>query len=366
MNIAIIYGGRSGEHEVSLVSASGIVRNIDLHKHTVYLIGVTKTGFWYLQPEEERLRITGDTKAVLNIQTAAEHKLLLCPGGGTGAGIQTKTGPLPVDIAFLVLHGTYGEDGTIQGLLDMTGIPYTGCGCFSSAAAMDKEKAKLLWKQAGLPVLPHVCIRRNESAGTACLRAEQEFGYPLFVKPCSAGSSVGAAKAVCREELEKAVADAFCWDDKILIEPAVQAREIECSVTGNSVTGPEPAAYVPGEIKPTHVFYDYDAKYTDPDGAALCIPAEITPEQIEVIRKTAVKAYSVLDCSGLSRVDFFIDTKTGCLYLNELNTMPGFTPISMFPKMCEAGGLSYSDLIELLIQEGLERSSARNRLQTSR
>ncbi|AEE17300.1 D-alanine--D-alanine ligase family protein [Treponema brennaborense] len=372
MKIAVIYGGKSGEHEVSLVSAASIVRNINTAKHDIILIGIAKSGKWFLQNETECERVRADAHAALTVAEDADALVSIVPGGGT-EGLRTKKGTLPVDVVFSVLHGTYGEDGTIQGLLDMTGIPYTGCSTASSALTMDKEKTKQIWRESRLPVLPHVCLKQRdrvngngESLQKLMRQAETEFGYPLFVKPCGTGSSVGASKVSKETELEAAVAEAFRWDDKILIEPAIDAREIECSVTGNSVSGGEVTAYTPGEIKPSHTFYDYDAKYTDPNGAKLCIPADLSAEQLDVVRKTAVKAYETLDCSGLSRVDFFIDRKTGNLYLNEINTMPGFTSISMFPKMCEAAGLSYADLVELIITEGLDRYKARRALKTSR
>ena len=274
------------------------------------------------------------------------------------------------DIVFPVLHGTYGEDGTIQGLLEMAEVPYVGCGVMESAVTMDKEKTKQLWERAGLPVVPYLCLCRNDIDGGVLSEklnsAEQSFGYPLFIKPCCAGSSVGAGRARNRTELEAAVAEAFRWDNKILVEQSVDAREVECSVTGNTGISSSVKAYIPGEIVPSHDFYDYDAKYTDPNGARLCIPALLDTQQIEHIRETAVRAFEAAGCSGLARVDFFIDRTNGAVYLNELNTMPGFTSISMFPKMCSAAGLEYSDLIQLLIDLGLERFEAHRSLTTDR
>lgn len=373
MRIAVIYGGKSGEHEVSLVSASSIVRNIDTETHQIMLVGIAKNGQWFLQPESELERIRADKTATLSIIESDDTSVAILPGGGCAAGFFTPKGAFHVDVAFLVLHGTYGEDGTIQGLLDMAGVPYTGCGCASSAVSMDKEKTKTVWREAGLPVLPHVCIRRGDCTAEnssekerLVAQAEKDFGYPLFVKPCGTGSSVGASKAANPEQLRSALSEAFLWDEKVLVEPAINAREIECSVTGNSLDGGEVRAYTPGEIIPSHDFYDYDAKYTDPDGARLCIPADLPQEKLDFIRMVAVRAYKALDCSGLSRVDFFIDREKDSLYLNEINTMPGFTSISMFPKMCEAAGLAYADLIELLLTQAVDRFSARNAIKTSR
>ena len=376
MNIAVIYGGRSGEHEVSLISAAAITNGIK-KEHKVILIGITKEGKWYLQPESEYERICKDTKAVLTITKDESKAVSIVPAGGKHAFVAGGT-PLDIDVVFPALHGTYGEDGTIQGLFEMADIPYVGCTPLASALTMDKEKTKLVWQSVGLPVVPYVCIKRSVVLDSAVYdevikETEKELGYPMFVKPCCAGSSNGASKANDRKELNFAITRAFEWDDKILVEKSLNnAREIECSVTGNSVTYPaesdveEVTAYIPGEIVPNHDFYDFDAKYNDPDGANLLIPAELSENDLEKIRKTACAAYKVLDATGLSRVDFFIDRESKAVYLNEINTMPGFTPISMFPKMCDAAGLKFEDLVELLIKEAVARYEAHRKLNTSR
>ena len=376
MNIAVIYGGRSGEHEVSLISAAAIASGIS-KEHKVILIGITKAGKWYLQPESEYERICKDTKAVLTITEDESKAISIVPAAGKKAFVAGGK-PLDIDLVFPALHGTYGEDGTIQGLFEMADIPYVGCTPLASAVTMDKEKTKLIWQSVGLPVVPYVCIKRSVILDAPVYEevikeTEKELGYPMFVKPCCAGSSNGASKAKDREELKAAVSAAFKWDDKVLIEKSLNnAREIECSVTGNSVTYPadseveEVTAYIPGEIIPNHDFYDFDAKYNDPDGANLLIPAELSENDLEKIRKTACAAYKVLDATGLSRVDFFIDRDSKAVYLNEINTLPGFTPISMFPKMCGAAGLKFEDLVELLIKEALARYEAHGKLNTSR
>ena len=298
---------------------------------------------------------------------------------------------------------------SINSLLDFLGLS----NCKSKNIRMqqktycteDKELTKAVWRNAGLPVLPHLCLHCGDVGRTGwdttklqqlLEPAERDFGYPLFVKPCSAGSSVGAAKAANFQQLVEALQEAFKWDYKVLIEPGLNPREIECSVTGNGadfspIVGEEHLheeslsvdelraelqqsepdvnkvrAYIPGEIAPTHQFYDYDAKYTDPNGARLIIPAELTDQQREEIRSIAIRAYKALDCTGLSRVDFFLEKDTGRLYLNEINTMPGFTSISMFPKMCQAAGLDYSQLLDLIVRQGLDRFQQRSALQTSR
>lgn len=375
MNIALIYGGRSGEHEISLISAASIAHGID-KKNTVTLIGITKDGTWFLQNESEYNRICKDKDASLKIEESDENKIYVVPGGKNKA-FRTKNGSLNIDVVFPALHGTYGEDGTIQGLLDMADIPYIGCSTMASALTMDKEKTKQILKSSEIPVVPYICIKRcdlnnSQRYDEIFQRCIDELGFPLFIKPCCAGSSNGANKAENEKEFSFYLMEAFTWDDKVLVEKSINAREIECSVTGNSTTANPNCeaetvrAYIPGEILPTHTFYDFDAKYNDPDGAKLLIPADISTDLIETVRSTAVRAYKALDCSGLSRIDFFIDRDTGELYLNEINTLPGFTSISMFPKMCEKAGLKFAELINLLIEEALLRYKAKSSLTTSR
>ena len=393
-SIAVLYGGRSGEHEVSLVSAASVARNLDAARYDVRLIGIAKDGGWYLQDDAELARCREGATA-LSISMNGNRRVAVIPGGGVAAGLaignagadavggRLPTGkgsdlsslkspdrpllPLRTDAVFPVLHGTFGEDGTVQGLLEMAGLPYIGGGVLGSAIGMDKEIAKALWLHAGLPTVPYVALRRSDWAvrdkRTAIMeKAERDFRYPLFVKPSCAGSSVGAGIAADREELERRTEAAFKWDDKILIEPFVRAREVECSVTGND----KPEAYTPGEISPTHEFYDYEAKYLDPDGAALLIPAGLEETQLRTVREIAVKAYRVAELSGLARVDFFVRKDTGEILLNEVNTMPGFTTISMFPKMCEASGLAYGPLLDRLVALAEERHAARSARDYSR
>lgn len=375
MTIAVIYGGRSGEHEISLISASAIVRGIS-KENKVVLIGITKAGKWYVQEDSEYQRICADEKATLTIKEDEAKAVSLIPGAKKDAFVAGGKS-LNIDVVFPALHGTYGEDGTIQGLFEMADVPYVGCTHISSAITMDKEKTKMIWQAAGLPVVPYVCMKRFVMLDSVVYddfieATEKELGYPMFVKPCCAGSSNGASKANNKKELNFALMEAFQWDDKVLIEKSINAREVECSVTGNSVTYPadsdveEVVAYIPGEIAPSHTFYDFDAKYNDPDGAKLLIPAELTENDLEKIRKTACAAYKVLDATGLSRVDFFIDRDSKEVYLNEINTLPGFTPISMFPKMCDAAGLKFPELIQLLLDEAVARYNAKQQLSTSR
>lgn len=375
MNVAVIYGGRSGEHEISLISAAAITRGIDKN-HKVTLIGITKEGKWYLQPEEEYKRICADEKAAFKIDANPENEVFVVPAGKKNC-FRTVKGTLDVDVVFPALHGTYGEDGTIQGLLDMADVAYVGCGTMASSLTMDKEKTKQVLEAAGVPVVPYICMKRTDMMDSrrydeVFQQAIDKLEFPLFVKPCCAGSSNGANKASNPKEFSFALMEAFSWDDKVLIEKCINAREIECSVTGNSVTA-DPnqkdevvTAYGPGEILPTHTFYDFDAKYNDPDGAKLAIPALLDEPMLEKIRTLAKKTYCALDAAGLSRVDFFIDKDTNDIYLNEINTMPGFTPISMFPKMCGKFGLEFTDLTNQLLNEAVLRYKARAQLQTSR
>ncbi len=375
MNIAIIYGGRSGEHEISLISAASIARAVGKN-HSVTLIGITKKGEWYLQDSEEYERICKELDSPLTITEKPENAISVIPAGKKNA-FRTADKTLSIDVVFPALHGTYGEDGTIQGLLDMADIAYVGCSTMSSSLTMDKEKTKIVAEAYGIKVVPYICMKRcdlNDSQryDEMFQRAIDTLEFPLFIKPCCAGSSNGGSKAQTPKEFSFALMEAFSWDDKVLIEKAINAKEVECSVTGNSVTAAAGSetdsvkAYIPGEILPTHTFYDFDAKYNDPDGAKLKIPADISADMIETVRSTAVKIYKAMDGSGLSRVDFFIDRDTNELYFNEINTMPGFTPISMFPKMCGEAGLDFPQLTNLLIDEAVSRHSEKSKLQTSR
>lgn len=376
MNVVLMCGGKSGEHEISLMSCASVARNIS-SKHNVKLISVSKDGKWYLEDDSVIENLKKDASAKLQVHALEERRVSLVPGSDKNLTLYACGKSIPCDVVFPVMHGTYCEDGTIQGLFEMCALPYVGCQTLSSAATMDKETTKVLWQAAGLPVVPYMCVTKsdiNDSKRYDSLlqEAAEKLKFPLFVKPCSAGSSDGASKANNMRELSYALMMAFSWDNKVLIEKAINAREVECSVTGNSITqdAARPCtllkAYGPGEIVPKHTFYDYDAKYNDPDGAELKIPALLEEEKLEEIRETAKKAYRVVNASGLSRVDFFIDRDSGETYLNEINTMPGFTSISMFPKMCEAFGLKYSDLIDYLLDEALAAFEDKGKLCTSR
>src|SRR5579885_3684914 len=393
LRVGILFGGRSGEHEVSLLSAASVLNAIDKEKYEVVPIGITKDGRWLTAEHAENL-LTG--KLVLEPrQLRAGDPDLTQPAAVLARGeavvvppepVHRQTGLIPfqtdavpmrrasdrainVDVIFPVLHGTFGEDGTIQGLLELADIPYVGAGVLGSAAGMDKDIMKALFRSAGLPIVKHVAILRSdwdadpkktESVVNRALK------YPVFVKPANLGSSVGISKAHNQKELGPAIYEAAKYDRKIVIEQGVggakhKAREIECSVLGNE----RPQASVPGEIVPVKEFYDYAAKYLD-EGSELVIPAKLTKAETRNVQQLAIRAFQAVDCSGLARVDFLMDPKTRKLYVNEINTMPGFTSISMYPKLWAASGIAYSDLIDRLIQLGLERHEDKKKNQYSR
>ena len=352
MRLAILYGGKSGEHEVSLRSAASVIRHLD-RSHKLHLIGITKSGSWHLQPDSVLAScLEGDD--VLELR-ADGPVVLAVPGTGLRVYGARGSADLPLDAVFPVLHGTFGEDGTIQGLLECANLAYVGADVLGSAIGMDKELSKTLWREAGLPVIPSITARAADmdSPDALVVEIERLFGWPVFVKPARCGSSVGASKASSLADLRTALAEALAFDTKVLVEPFVSAREIECSVLGDA----EPRAFPPGELIPSHEFYDYEAKYIDPDGARFVIPAQLDEATATVVRETAVAAFKAAGLSGMARVDFFIDKKDGTLYLNEANTIPGFTSISMYPMMCESGGLPYKALLDELLSLALQRKT---------
>lgn len=351
IRIGIIFGGKSGEHEVSIVSAFNVSRALDPSKYQVTMIGIDKTGRWCLP-----------SKAEIDANIAAPRKFDLTKVK-TSFNILNESKSF--DVIFPVMHGTYGEDGTIQGMLEMLHIPYVGSGVLGSSAGMDKEVAKRLFDSVGVPVVPFLSIRKHEfskNSSEIIQKISQKFSYPLFVKPANMGSSVGVHKVKSAAELPAKLQDAFLYDTKVLVEKGISARELEVSILGNH----ELMASVIGEIIPTHEFYSYEAKYLDENGAHLKIPAEgLTPNQESQIKEYAKKAFQVLECRGLGRVDFFVDKNDGQIYLNEINTIPGFTQISMYPKMLGASGVSYSELLNRLVQLALEHHQERTELKTS-
>ena len=399
LRVGILFGGRSGEHEVSLLSAASVVEAIDKTKFEVVPIGITKDGRWLTASHAERLlkgggegaRAThehlraGNPEATPGAALLAKGEAVVVPpepahrDSGGLTPFQTDAGTamlarraadraINVDVIFPVLHGTFGEDGTIQGLLELADIAYVGAGVLGSAAGMDKDIMKSLFRAAGLPIVKHVTVMRGEwesERKKVQKFIESKLKYPVFVKPANLGSSVGISKAHDRKELGPAIDEAAKFDRKIVIEEGVgkkqKAREIECSVLGND----KPRASVPGEIVPSKEFYDYDAKYLD-EGSQLVIPAKLTKAETKKVQQLAIAAFQAVDCSGLARVDFLMDPKSRKIYVNEINTMPGFTSISMYPKLWAASGLSYPDLITKLIELGLERHQEKKRNQYSR
>ena len=377
--VAVLFGGRSGEHEVSLQSATSVVRNLDKNRYRICLIGITKDGRWFLQPSD-LLETVCAGEITLSIAAQSTQLVDVRPGGG----LVCSGEPLKIDVVFPVLHGSFGEDGTVQGALDIAGLPYVGSGVLGSAAGMDKDAAKRLWRASGIPVVPSMTVQRREvtlprsatrlhheapprpdqaeidEAVVSRLfgEARDRWGTPIFVKPARAGSSVGVARIEHRDEFRTALLDAFRFDTKLLLEPAIDGQEIEVSVIGNSAVH----AYPPGEVIPTHRFYDYDAKYRDPNGAALQIPAHVSEEEAAEIRRYAAAAHESVCAEGMSRVDFFISHTDRAIYVNEINTIPGFTRISMFPRMCAAAGLSYPELLSTLIDLALDRAQEQDGL----
>jgi D-alanine-D-alanine ligase len=347
LRVGVLFGGRSGEHEVSLVSAASVIRGLDPDKYEPVPIGISKEGHWLIGGAAQKLLPEVLKVGQRIVMSADPTDAALIPLDRTaGAGGQR------LDVVFPVMHGTYGEDGTIQGLLDLAGLPFVGSGVLGSAIGMDKDVAKKLLQHANIPVVPWVTVYRADwerNPESIRKQIEKKFKYPLFVKPAALGSSVGMTKVHSRAELAPALDLASEFAMKILVERAVSAREIEVSVLGNH----DPKASVPGEIVPHREFYDYTAKYLE-EGTALIIPAKLKPAQIKQIQELAVSAFRTLELSGMSRVDFFLEKKGSKLYLNEVNTIPGFTSISMYPKLWEATGIPFRDLIDRLIALALE------------
>jgi D-alanine-D-alanine ligase len=363
VRVAVVFGGRSGEHEVSLVSAASVMQAMDRERYEVFPIGITRSGRWLTNGEPMLALQSGqaDGPAPAEPATPQGERAPAVAAGSRELVPGTREAGFPaVDVVFPVLHGPYGEDGTIQGLLEMAGIPYVGAGVLGSALGMDKVAMKDVFVAHGLPVVDHVALlARDWRARPAewVAQVEERLGYPCFVKPANLGSSVGVTKAHDRQELVRGLDEAAQYDRRLLVERGVNAREIEVSVLGND----EPQASVPGEVVPCNEFYDYAAKYLDGE-SQLLIPAPIPDDLRRQAQELALQAFVALDCAGMARVDFLLCRDTGRLYINELNTIPGFTPISMYPKLWEASGLPYPKLIDRLIELAMERFEERRRL----
>lgn len=367
--VIILFGGRSAEHEISLLSARNVLAALDRDRFEPSLIGIDRAGRWHRESERTLAAATGDPRALALDQAAPivgiEEGLAATGTAAAPQLVPPVAMPAGDDVVvFPVLHGTFGEDGTVQGLLELGDVAYVGSGVLGSAVGMDKDIAKRLLRDAGIPIVDFAVVTaagfaRNPAAALAEAPA---LGYPLFVKPVNAGSSVGVSRVTGPSGLEPAVRAAFAFDRKVLLERAVDAREIECAVLGND----EPVASIPGEILVHHPdgFYSYDAKYVDPDGASWKIPADLAPAAAARVQALAVATFQALELAGMARVDFFMERGGGGLYVNEVNTIPGFTAISMYPKMWEASGLSQKALISRLIDLALERRDARRALRT--
>ena len=356
LRVGVLFGGRSGEHEVSLASAASVIRGLDPDKYEPVPIGITKEGHWLVGAGAQKMLPEVLRGGLRVMMTADPTDAALVRLDGSGGGQR-------VDVVFPVMHGTFGEDGTIQGLLDLAGLPFVGAGVLGSAIGMDKDVAKRLLQVAKIPVVPWIAVQRADwerNPQTIQQAVEKKFQYPVFVKPATLGSSVGMSKVHSRAELAPALNLAAEFAMKILVEESVTAREIEVSVLGNH----HPQASIPGEIVPHREFYDYAAKYLE-QGTQLLIPAELLPKQIKKIQKLAVDAFRALELSGMARVDFFLAKDGGKIFLNEVNTIPGFTSISMYPKLWEASGIPFRELIDKLIDLALElhREKARTKYQ---
>ncbi|MDR2376662.1 MAG: D-alanine--D-alanine ligase [Treponema sp.] len=373
INVGILFGGKSAEHEVSLESARNVYQAIDRDKFNPVLIGIDKDGQWLLQEDSRFLLNSGQLREV-RLNDGGSPIALIPRGGGTLSFLngenRAEGGGKPVevpvlDVVFPILHGPFGEDGTVQGLLKLAGIPFVGSGVLGSALGMDKDVMKRLLRDEDIPIGKFLALRSHEKIPSYREVAET-LGSPVFIKPANMGSSVGIAKVHGPEEYQGAVEEAFRYDSKIVIEEFIRGRELECAVLGNE----EVIASVPGEVIPRHEFYSYDAKYLDEHGATLVIPARLSEDTREQVKKLAVRTFTCLCCEGLSRVDFFLRETGGDsapdILVNEINTMPGFTRISMYPKLWEAGGISYTELITRLIELAISRFQKEQDIVTSR
>ena len=351
IRVGIVFGGRSLEHEVSLISAKNVIEALDKDKYELILISIDKNGVWHRRDSLSCLMHADDLKQVCLQGNQAD--IAIVP-----LSLSTSSS---VDVVFPILHGTYGEDGTVQGLLKLAGIPFVGSDVLASAACMDKDVTKRLLKEAGLPVGKFLSLFSHEKAKFSFDDVVKRLGLPFFVKPANAGSSVGISKVKREEDFISACEEAFSFDRKILLEEFTKGREIECAILGNE----DPAASLPGEIIPTHDFYSYEAKYLDAAGAVLKFPADLPVAMVKKVQELSIMAFKVLGCEGMARVDFLL-REDGALFINEINTIPGFTNISMYPKLWQVSGLPYKELLDRLISLAIERKERENCLKTER
>lgn len=360
IRVGLIFGGKTGEHEVSLASAQSVLKALDAEKYDAVLIGVTKEGRWLTGGNPLKQLVNATQSPLLKVMNGSTSNGTSAMVSHEAAELTTANGlNESVDVVFPLIHGPNGEDGTIQGLLELADLPYVGATVAASAVGMDKALMKSIFRNAGLPVADYLVVMRHtweHDPEVTIHDIETIIKYPCFVKPANLGSSVGISKARNWDELTQALTTAAQFDRKIIVERAIEGREIECSVLGND----EPLASLPGEVVTQRDFYDYDAKYAD-DTTRLVIPADLTGEQTRTVQELAVRAFQAIDCSGMARVDFFLEKRDGRVLVNEINTIPGFTNVSMYPKMWEASGVSYPQLIDKLIQLALERYEDKKR-----
>ncbi|MEK7151514.1 MAG: D-alanine--D-alanine ligase [Patescibacteria group bacterium] len=358
LKIGVIFGGKSAEHEVSLQSAKNIINSIDKKKYDTVLIGVSKKGEWFLNNNPEYSLNSTDPK-LIKLNTASTNAIAFSPqSAGKITDLNNNKSKNYIDVAFPILHGPFGEDGTVQGLLKLLNVPFVGAGVLGSAVGMDKDVMKRLLRDAGIPIAKFLTCKSN----TVPLfkQVAKNLGLPFFVKPANLGSSVGISKVKKSKDFKLAIDEAFKYDTKVILEECIIGRELECSILGND----DPIASIPGEVIPHHDFYSYEAKYIDEHGATLKIPANLNNKTIKKLQTLGIKTFKVLNCEGMGRVDFFLK-KNGEILVNEINTIPGFTPISMYPKLWEASGISSTELIDRLIKLALEKFEKERDLKSS-
>ncbi len=356
IRVAVLFGGKSAEHEVSIQSAKNVVESLDKNKYEIVLIGIDKKGDWHVCPPQYLLDSSFDHQK--SLPTTDEVSFVIKSQGNNLVTMSGQEQVGAIDVVFPVLHGPYGEDGSMQGLLKLANVPFVGSGVLGSAVGMDKDVMKRLLKAADLPVADFLVFRKGEKITFE--EIEKKLGLPFFLKPANLGSSIGVSKVKNKEQFEKSLEEAFLYDTKIIVEQFIKCRELECAVLGND----NPDASTVGEVVPTHEFYDYDAKYFDENGAILKIPADISEDKIKEVQQLAVKAFNALCLDGMARIDFFL-SEDGKIYVNEANTIPGFTNISMYPKLWEASGISNEELVDRLVSLAIEKFEEQQKLKTT-
>lgn len=359
LRVGVLFGGKSAEHEISLLSAKNVIAGLNLEKYEPVLIGIDKNGEWHLCDSTDFLMHAADPKLIALHSKKEKTTLVMQENQATLHNLVRGDSHPALDVIFPVLHGTFGEDGTVQGFLKLANLPFVGSSVLSSAACMDKEVMKRLLREAGIPIGKFVTITSFSKQNHSFESLVDQLGLPFFVKPASLGSSVGISKVKSKEEYESALTHALEFDHKVLVEEYIKGREIEVSVLGNE----EPMCSLPGEVIPTHDFYSYEAKYLDDKGANFQIPVQLDPSRLETIQMLSLKAYRALYCEGMARVDFFLKDN-GEVYVNELNTLPGFTSISMYPKLWEVSGLTFGDLLDTLLTLAIDRFKKEQHLKT--